>query len=66
MNFELVFFTDISCNKTGDSLIPYAVLFLRLSSLPQPTSFKIQELDCTDLNSVLNADADVKYFINAT
>ena len=43
----LVFFADISCHKRGSSLIPCASLFLHLSPRSHPTSFKIQELDCT-------------------
>ena len=44
MYLGLVFFTDISCHKTGTSLISCASLFIRLSPLPEPTSFKVRKL----------------------
>ena len=47
MYLGLVFFTDITCHKTGASLKPWASLFLLLSPLPPPASFNIQELDCS-------------------
>lgn len=39
-----VFFTNISFDKTGTSLIPSATLFLRLSPLAYRASFRKREL----------------------
>ena len=44
--------TGILCHKIGPSLLPSASLFLHLSLLPHPTSFKIWEMDSTDVSHV--------------
>ena len=54
MYLWLLFFTDISCHKTCTSLTPCASLFLRLSPLPHPTIFRVQELECINSRSHTN------------
>jgi hypothetical protein len=44
MYLGLVFFTDISCHKTGSSLIPCASLFLLPFRTSSPVSFTLPEL----------------------
>lgn len=48
----LVFFTDISFHKAGTNLKPCASLFLRLSPIPKPASFKIRKMAFQETPSI--------------
>jgi len=57
------YITDILCHKIGTSLLSSASLFLHLSPLPSPTSFKIWKMDSTDVPHIRECCVLCLYYI---